>query len=117
VPTTVLIVDDHDGFRRVARAMLEADGFDVVGEAIDGESAVAEATRLSPRLVLLDVQLPDADGFEVAARLADVADPPEVVLTSSRGASAYRRRLEHSSARGFLPKGELSGESLAALLP
>jgi CheY-like chemotaxis protein len=117
VPRTVLIVDDHDGFRRDARAMLEADGFEVVGEAADGESAVAAAARLRPGLVLLDVQLPDLDGFEVAMRLTDVADPPAVVLTSSRSASAYRRRLADSPARGFVTKSELSGEGLAALVP
>ena len=113
----MLIVDDHDGFRRDARALLEADGFEVVGEAADGESAVVAATRLRPGLVLLDIQLPDTDGFEVAQQIAAGADPPSVVLTSSRGASAYRRRLAGSPARGFVPKNELSGERLAALLP
>jgi DNA-binding NarL/FixJ family response regulator len=117
VPRTVLIVDDHAGFRRDARALLEADGFEVVGEAADGESAVAAATQLRPRLVLLDIQLPDLDGFEVASRLAAAADPPAVVLTSSRAVSTYRRRLAGSPARGFVPKNELSGERLAALLP
>jgi DNA-binding NarL/FixJ family response regulator len=117
VPRTVLIVDDHDAFRRDARALLAVEGFEVVGEAADGRTAIAEAARLRPRLVLLDVQLPDVDGFEVAARLAESADPPAVVLTSSRGVSAYRRRLADSPARGFLPKSELSGEAVAALLP
>lgn len=116
MPSTVLIVDDHDGFRDSARALLEADGFDVVGEAADGESAIAEATRLQPGCVLLDIQLPDVDGFEVAQRLAETVDPPAVVLTSSRGASAFRRRLASSPALGFLPKSELSGEALAAFL-
>jgi DNA-binding NarL/FixJ family response regulator len=116
VPRTVLIVDDHDGFRRDARALLEADGFEVVGEAADGESAVGAATRLRPGLVLLDIQLPDMDGFEVALRLTAASDPPAVVLTSSRSASAYRRRLAGSPARGFVPKNELSGEALSALL-
>lgn len=111
---TVLIVDDHAEFRRTARALLEADGFDVVGEAADGESAIVEAKRLQPELVLLDVQLPDVDGFEVAARLAESPDPPAVILTSSRSASSYRRRLAGSPASGFIPKSELSGEALAA---
>lgn len=113
---TVLIVDDHDDYRRIARAWLEAEGFAVVGEAADGESAVAEAARLRPQLVLLDVQLPDVDGFEVAALLAQARDPPVVVLTSSRQQSAYRRRMARSPARAFIPKSELSGELLAALV-
>lgn len=111
-----MIVDDHDGFRRDARAVLEADGFEVVGEAADGESAVAAAAQLHPGFVLLDIQLPDTDGFEVALRLAAAPDPPAVLLTSSRSASGYRRRLAQTPARGFVPKNELSGEALLALL-
>jgi DNA-binding NarL/FixJ family response regulator len=115
VSRSVLIVDDHAEFRRLARQLLEAEGFEVVGEATDGGSALAEVARLRPALVLLDVQLPDLDGFEVAARLADRADPPAVVLTSSRSISSYRRRLAESDVRGFIAKDELSGEALTAL--
>lgn len=86
----------------------------MVGEAADGEAALAEAARLRPGLVLLDIQLPDLDGFEVAARLAGWAEPPAVVLTSSRAASSYRRRLADSSALGFIAKNELSGQALMA---
>ena len=112
---SVLIVDDHDGFRRMARALLEAEGFDVVGEAADGETALAEAARLRPALVLVDIQLPGLDGFELAARLAMRADPPAVVLTSSRAASSYRQRLASSPVLGFIAKSELTGQALAAL--
>jgi DNA-binding NarL/FixJ family response regulator len=112
VSRTVLIVDDHADFRRTLRALLEADGFEVVGEAPDGRSAITETERLRPRLVLLDIQLPDLDGFEVAARLKEGTDPPAIVLTSSRNASSYRRLLEQS-ALGFIAKSELSGEALA----
>src|SRR3954453_16910722 len=113
---TVLIVDDHAGFRSGARALLEADGFEVIGEAADGESAIQAALRLRPQVVLLDVQLPGIDGFAVAVRLAADPDPPAVVLISSRGADAFRRRLAASPARGFIAKAELSGECLASLL-
>jgi CheY-like chemotaxis protein len=112
---TVLIVDDHAAFRERARALLQDDGFDV-GEAGDGESAVAAAHRLRPQIVLLDVRLPGVDGFEVAERLAAGPDPPAVVLISSRGASTYRQRLRGSPARGFIAKAELSGERLSSLL-
>jgi DNA-binding NarL/FixJ family response regulator len=113
---TVLIVDDHPGFRSSARALLEAEGFDVVGEADNGVSALAAIGRLHPGVVLLDIQLPDIDGFEVAERLARAGDPPAVVLISTRGVSSYRRRLARSPVRGFISKSELSGNALAAIV-
>jgi DNA-binding NarL/FixJ family response regulator len=116
VSRRVLIVDDHDGFRSFARALLNAEGFDVVGEAADAESALEAAAKLRPDLVLLDVQLPDGDGFEIAERLAAAAQPPAVVLVSTRDAASYRRRLATTTARGFIPKGELSGAALLALV-
>jgi DNA-binding NarL/FixJ family response regulator len=116
VRTTVLIVDDHDGFRESARALLEAEGFTVVGCAPDGAAALAAVQRLRPEVVLLDVQLPDLDGFAVARQLAAAPDPPRVVLTSSRDAAAYGPRLDAAPACGFLAKRELSGASLAALV-
>jgi DNA-binding NarL/FixJ family response regulator len=113
---TVLIVDDHDVFRASASALLEAEGFTVVGTAADGVSALAAVDRLRPDVVLLDIQLPDLDGFAVAERLAAAADPPQVVLISSRDAVAYGSRLRAAPARGYLAKRELSGASLAALV-
>jgi DNA-binding NarL/FixJ family response regulator len=91
-------------------------GFDVVGEAADGADALDAAARLRPDVVLLDVQLPDIDGFEIAARLALTSDSPTVVLTSSRDAGDFGDLVARSGARGFIPKAELSGPTLAALL-
>jgi DNA-binding NarL/FixJ family response regulator len=113
---TVLIVDDHPSFRASARAILEADGFEVAGEAEDGESAITAAGRLQPDVVLLDVQLPDLDGFEVARRLVSNGDGPCVVLVSSRDGADFGPLVEASGACGFVAKNELSGEAVAALL-
>jgi CheY-like chemotaxis protein len=115
VPTTVLIVDDHAGFRDFARRLLEAGGYTVVGEAEDGASALSAAEALRPELVLLDVMLPDCDGFAVAERLAGNCDEPVVVLTSSREAADFGQRLKRTSARGFIHKDELSAPGLARL--
>jgi two-component system response regulator FimZ (fimbrial Z protein) len=112
---TVLIVDDHAGFRRSARRLLEADGFEVIGEAEDGGSALAAVDRLQPQVVLLDVVLPDVDGFAVAEQLAAAAPGPVVVLTSSREAADFGGRLDRTSARGFIHKDDLSGAALAGL--
>lgn len=113
---SVLIVDDHAAFRSFARALLESEGFDVVCEAADAASALEAAGRLRPEVVLLDVQLPDVDGFTLAELLSEQADPPQVVLVSSRDASSYRRRLAETRARGFIAKGELSGAGVSALV-
>ncbi|MBD0290594.1 MAG: response regulator transcription factor [Thermoleophilia bacterium] len=117
MPHTVLIVDDHPSFRTTARTLLEAEGYDVVGEAETGVQALRLAKELDPEVVLLDVQLPDFDGFEVAARLtAQNGRVPHVVLTSSRDASDFGPLVAESGARGFVPKGELSGGALARLI-
>jgi DNA-binding NarL/FixJ family response regulator len=113
---TILIVDDHPSFRASARRLLEADGYEVVGEVPDGLSAVEAVRELRPEIVLLDVQLPDIDGFEVASRLTNGGGGPAVILTSSRDASDVEPYAAASGARGFVPKSELSGEALAALV-
>jgi DNA-binding NarL/FixJ family response regulator len=114
---TVLIVDDHGSFRATARSLLEAEGFDVIGEAEDGETALEAVERLRPDLVLLDMQLPDMDGFDVACRLSRNGYRPAVVLTSSRDVSEFSGLVEQCGACGFVPKDELSGRRIAALLP
>jgi DNA-binding NarL/FixJ family response regulator len=116
VRTGVLIVDDHAGFRTQARNVLEADGFEVVGEAADGDSALAATRELDPEIVHLDVQLPDLDGFEVAKQLTSNGDGPAVVLISSRELADFASLVRSSGARGFIAKDELSGARLRSLL-
>lgn len=116
VRPTVLVVDDHEGFRSSARALLEAEGFTVVGEAADGAAAIAAVRALHPSVVLLDIVLPDSDGIAVAARIAAGDDPPLVVLISSRDAASYGPRLTASAAVGFIAKGDLSGAALARMI-
>ena len=116
MPSTVLIVDDHAAFRASARALLEADGFVVVGEAADDREALDQAQLLRPDVVLLDIQLPDADGFAVADRLAAQGSSAQVVLISSHEAATYGPRLPAARARGFIAKRNLSGAALAALV-
>jgi DNA-binding NarL/FixJ family response regulator len=113
---TVLIVDDHPSFRASARMLLEAEGFEVVGEAPDGLSALKAVVELRPQVVLLDVQLPDIDGFEVASRMAANGNAPAVVLTSSRDVDDLGPLADYPHVRGFIPKSELSGAALEALL-
>lgn len=113
---TVLIVDDHQGFRKMARDLLSQRGFDVVGEAAAGRQALDEAARLGPQVVLLDVQLPDLDGFAVARLLLSQPVPPAVVLTSTREATDYGRRVRASGAIAFITKSALSADTLRAAL-
>jgi DNA-binding NarL/FixJ family response regulator len=114
---TVLIVDDHHGFRACAREVLEAEGFEVVGEAADAASAIAAVRELGPDVVLLDVQLPDLDGFEASRRIGALDGGSAIVLTSSRDLMDLAGTLAESPARGFIPKSDLSGAALRKLLP
>jgi DNA-binding NarL/FixJ family response regulator len=113
---TVLIVDDHAPFRDLARTILEEEGFAVVGEAADGASALALASELRPDVVLLDIYLPDARGFEVARAVSEAGGGSAVVLTSSYDVASFARYLKGSGARGYLPKDELSGAALEAAM-
>jgi DNA-binding NarL/FixJ family response regulator len=114
--TTVLIVDDHATFRASARLLLESEGFDVVGEAEDGRSAIEKSQALAPELILLDVQLPDIDGFEVASHVTHMDSAPAVILISSRDGGEFGPLVKGCGARGFVAKADLSGDSLRALL-
>jgi CheY-like chemotaxis protein len=113
--STILIVDDDARFRAQASALLSADGFTVIGEADDGPSALAAAAALRPEYVLLDIGLPGADGFAVARALSADSDAPLVVLTSSRDARAFGRRLREVRSLGFLPKEQVSGAAIRAM--
>jgi two-component system response regulator EvgA len=112
----VLVVDDHPSFRSCASTLLSAEGFDIVGEADDGATAVARARELDPDVVLLDIQLPDTDGFAVAKQLLTDDPQVQIVLVSSRDRSSYGALIERSGARGFIAKADLSGAALAGLL-
>jgi DNA-binding NarL/FixJ family response regulator len=112
----LLIVDDHAIFRTKARSLLEAEGYEVVGEAADGASALSLAQRIRPDLVLLDVLLPDADGFEVAKGLAQLDPGTQTILISTRAREDFGGLIEASPARAFLSKAELSPSRIAELL-
>jgi DNA-binding NarL/FixJ family response regulator len=114
--STILIVDDDPRFRTQARDVLAADGFLVIGEAVDGASGLKAAQALQPDFVLLDIGLPDIEGFEVAKALAVNGAPPWIVLTSSRDARAYGRRLTNGDSVGFIPKERISGAAIRALV-
>lgn len=113
---TALIVDDHRAFRQATRLLLEGEGFDVAGEAADGVSAITAADALSPDVVVLDIQLPDMTGFEVARQLHSRGIVARIVLVSSREATDYGDQIAASGAVGFISKGELSGATIEALL-
>jgi DNA-binding NarL/FixJ family response regulator len=113
---TLMIVDDHRSFRDAARRVLESAGFEIIGEAADGESGLDAIVELRPDIVLLDVQLPGIDGFEVAARLRKRGDAPVIVMTSSRDGADFGPLIEQSGARGFIHKADLSGPAISAVV-
>jgi DNA-binding NarL/FixJ family response regulator len=113
VKRRVVLVDDHELFLAGVRSEL-GDAVEVVGEAASVAEAVPLIKELDPDVVLLDVHLPDLDGFEVARRLRQLDPAPEVVLTSSR--DDYASLVAGSAARAFVRKDALSGETLASAL-
>jgi DNA-binding NarL/FixJ family response regulator len=113
---TILIVDDEDRFRRLARLMLESEGYEVVGDVSDGDSALRAARELEPDVVLLDVRLPDCTGFELAPRLVSEWPEAAIVMTSTLGRDDVEAMVEESGALGFVPKSELSGDALSELI-
>jgi DNA-binding NarL/FixJ family response regulator len=114
--TSLVVVDDDPGFRNRARLLLEADGFDVVGEAGNAAQAHDLVRRLHPQAVLVDVGLPGVDGLTLAARLREADGSSRVVVMSGRDASVYGPRIDGCGAIGFLAKIDLTAESLRALL-
>jgi DNA-binding NarL/FixJ family response regulator len=111
-----VVVDDHPSFRRSARMLLVEEGFEVLGEAESAAGAVALVANLEPDLVLLDVQLPGVDGFEVASRLRERSPALAIVLVSTRDRADYGSLVEQSGARGFIAKADLSGAVLETVL-
>jgi two-component system response regulator EvgA len=116
VSRRILVVDDHPSFRSSARALLAAEGYEVVGEAEDGAAALAAVDELAPELVLLDIQLPDIDGFDVARRLLARDPTLRIVLISSRDRNQYGPLIEECGALGFVAKVDLSRSALEPLL-
>lgn len=113
---TVLIVDDHDTYRAFVKSLLQEGGFEVVGEAANALSGLDAIRSLQPDLVVLDVQLPSSSGFEMARQLRSEGFSAPIILMSSREAASYGDQIDNSGAVGFIPKGEMSGETVRAVL-
>ena len=116
MPSTVVLVDDHVGFRRWARRVLEDEGLQIVGEAADVAQALDRVREVQPDIAVVDINLPDGDGFGLAEQLAAFDAPPLVVLTSSHDPAELEPLIARSTARGFVPKDGLSRAAIEALL-
>lgn len=118
MPLRLLIVDDNAQFLRAASDLLEREGMTVVGVASSGAQALAHFETLRPDVALVDVDLGEESGFDVAARLAEAADgtPPPVVLISTYAEEDLRDLIEASPTVGFLSKSDLSGPAIRRLL-
>jgi CheY-like chemotaxis protein len=114
VSRSVLVVDDDATFRELASRMLAGSGFQVVGEASSVAEALTRAGELRPDAALVDIALPDGDGFSLARRLRELS--LRVVLTSTDAGATSESALRRSGATGFLPKHQLSGQALRRLL-
>ena len=112
----VLIVDDQLPFREASRMVVEmTDGFDVAGEAVNGDQALEMIARLQPDLVLMDVQMPGIDGIETTRRIRSLADPPVVLVMSTHESGDYEKVALEAGAVGFVPKSQFGMETLAEI--
>jgi CheY-like chemotaxis protein len=116
VPVSVLVVDDDAEFRALAVLLLRARGYDVVGETADAASAFDAAVSLRPSAILLDLNLPDHDGFWVAEALHDAGMSSRILFTSAATTDVPCRTLERCGAVGFVPKADLPTTDLSGLL-
>ena len=113
---SVLVVDDDAIFRRLIGGILSGWGHTVVGEAAGVEEALARAVELRPDVALVDVGLPDGDGFALTRRLCAMPWPLRVVLTSTDADASSVAATRRAGASGFLPKDKLSGPGLRRLI-
>jgi DNA-binding NarL/FixJ family response regulator len=113
VPRSILIVDDDARFRRVAQALLSARGYGVAGEAASVAEARTAVSAHSPDGILLDVNLPDGDGLDLAAELCPTRPAMRVLLTSTDEAAATGEAARRLGAVGFVRKRDLVGADLA----
>ena len=113
--TSVVLIDDDPTFRELARRVLSATGFSVVGEGDSVATGLAAAVALQPEALLVDVGLPDGDGIDLARELVDLPWRPRVVLTSVDPDAASADDVRRSGANGFAPKDQLPGAGLELL--
>lgn len=111
-----LIVDDNERFLQVARDLLKRDGITVVGVATASAEALRQAERLCPDVALVDIMLGDEHGFDLAHALAQVPEPPHVIMISTYAEADFADMVAASPAIGFLSKTDLSGGAILTLL-
>ena len=116
VPRSVLVVDDDACFRQLAVRILSSWGHAVIGQAGSVEEALAVADELHPDTALVDIGLPDGDGFQLAERLRSLPWPVRVVLISADADRTNRPAARRAGASGFVTKEELSGAELRRLM-
>jgi len=115
-PIRVLIVDDQQPFRTALRMVVDlTDGFEVAGEAHDGETALALADEIAPDLVLMDIKMPGIDGLEATRRLTAGHRGVQVIVLSTYHADEYEELALEAGAIAFISKSEFGPHSLAAL--
>jgi DNA-binding NarL/FixJ family response regulator len=112
---SVLVVDDDPTFRRLARRLLTANGLVVVAEADTVAAGLATAMRARPDAALVDVELPDGDGFELAGQLTTLPWRPRVVVTSVQSNNSFNGEAQRRGAQAFILKADLARAPLAAL--
>ncbi len=112
----VLLVDDFEGFRHSLRSFLASQpGFEVVGEAVDGNEAIEQAEKLHPDLVLMDLEMPNKDGFDATREIKHRLPDTRVVILSMHNSDVYRRAAREFRADDFIDKNSMKYALVAVL--
>ena len=112
----ILIADDHEAVRKGIRSLLTGhDGWDVLAEAVDGKDAIGKTSELRPDMVLLDIGMPNLNGFQAARKILKSSPETKVLMVTVNADKHTAQEAKHAGARGFISKMDVVRDLIRAV--